>query len=144
MEKTNKQTKEKSHEDKNAHKQESAKIVVTHKNSEKEKNLSIRGRIFEGYVTKKFPKRVVIEFERPVYVRKFERYLKLKTKLHARLPNEMEGEIMIGDFIQIRECRPLSKIIHFIVIKKIRSRAIQKGEAENFKAVNKGYKKQAQ
>jgi small subunit ribosomal protein S17 len=83
--------------------------------------VSIRGRIFEGYVSKKFPKRVVIEFERPIYNRKYERYLKAKTKLHARLPTEMESEIIVGDFIQIRECRPLSKIIHFMVVKKIRS-----------------------
>jgi len=25
-----------------------------------------------------------------------------------------------GDFIQVQECRPLSKIIHFVVIKKIK------------------------
>ena len=79
-----------------------------------------RGRIFEGHVTKKFPKRVVIEFERPVYIRKYERYLKLKTKLHARLPDELESQVSVGDFIQIRECRPLSKIIHFMVVKRIR------------------------
>lgn len=82
-------------------------------------NIRARGRIFEGAVTKKFPKRVVIEFERTVYVRKYERYYKKKTKLHARLPDDIEVEI--GDYIKIQECRPLSKIIHFIVIGKIRS-----------------------
>jgi|SRR3989338_8535641 len=81
-------------------------------------NVPSRGRIFEGAVTKKFPKRVVIEFERTVYVRKYERYYKKKTKLHARLPDSINVEI--GDYIRIQECRPLSKIIHFIVIGKIR------------------------
>ena len=33
-----------------------------------------RGRTFKGTVIKKFPKRVVIEFERMVYIRKYERY----------------------------------------------------------------------
>jgi small subunit ribosomal protein S17 len=79
-----------------------------------------RGRIFEGTVTKKFPKRVVIEFERTVYVQKYERFYKKKTRLHARLPDLMAGEVNVGDYIQIQETRPLSKIIHFIVTKVIR------------------------
>lgn len=78
-----------------------------------------RGRTFQGAVTKKFPKRAVIEFERTVYVQKYERFFKKKTRLHARIPEGMD--INVGDFVKIRECRPLSKIIHFIVIEKIRS-----------------------
>ena len=78
-----------------------------------------RGRIFEGFVVRKFSKRVAIEFERTVFVQKYERFYKKKTRLHARLPDALEKEINIGDYIQIMETRPLSKIIHFIVIKKI-------------------------
>ncbi|MEM4625292.1 MAG: 30S ribosomal protein S17 [Candidatus Pacearchaeota archaeon] len=81
---------------------------------------SLRGRKFEGYVVRKFEKRVVIEFERMIYVRKYERYMKKKTRIHARLPESMKDEINIGDYIQVKECRPLSKIIHSVVIKKIR------------------------
>lgn len=84
-------------------------------------NLKARGRVFEGHVIRKFPKRVVIEFERMVYVRKYERYTKSRTKIHARLPSCMEKDIGIGDLIKIQECRPLSKIIHFVVVKKIKS-----------------------
>lgn len=83
--------------------------------------LKARGRIFEGIVTKKFSTRVVIEFERMVYSRKYERYYKSKTKIHARLPKCMNNQINLGDLIQIQECRPLSKIVHFVVIKKIKS-----------------------
>lgn len=83
--------------------------------------LKSRGRIFEGVVTKKFLTRIVIEFERMVYSRKYERYYKSKTKIHARLPKCMNNQINLGDLIQIQECRPLSKIIHFVVIKKIKS-----------------------
>jgi small subunit ribosomal protein S17 len=90
--------------------------------------LGSRGRTFEGYVVKKFHKRVVVEFERTVFVKKYERFYKKKTRLHARLHDSMEKEIHIGDYIQIRECRPLSKIIHFIVIKKIRSASADKGD----------------
>jgi len=81
--------------------------------------LSVRGRTFEGYVTKKFFRRVAIQFERMVYIRKYERYLKTKTKLHARLPDCLANQINVGDYIEIRECRPLSKIIHHVVIRKI-------------------------
>jgi small subunit ribosomal protein S17 len=84
-------------------------------------NLKVRGRIFEGRVTKKFATRVVIEFERRIYSRKYERYFKSKTKLHARLPKCIESQINLGDLISIQECRPLSKIIHFVVIKKIKN-----------------------
>ncbi len=82
--------------------------------------LKTRGRMFEGIVIKKFPRRAVIEFERMVYVKKYERYYKAKTKIHARLPSCMEADINLGDLIQVRECRPLSKITHFVVIKKIK------------------------
>ncbi|MCK9596910.1 30S ribosomal protein S17 [Candidatus Pacearchaeota archaeon] len=84
-------------------------------------HLKARGRIFEGRVIKKFQKRVVIEFERMIYSKKYERYFKSKTKIHARLSPCMESQISIGDLIRIQECRPLSKIIHFVVIKKIKS-----------------------
>ena len=87
-----------------------------------EKRIGTRGRIFEGKVIKKFPKRVVIEFERMVYIRKYERYAKSKTKIHARLPENVGEEINIGDLVKVQECRPLSKIIHFIVIKKIKGK----------------------
>ena len=82
--------------------------------------LSARGRSFQGTVVKKIDKRVTIVFDRTIYVRKYDRYSKAKTKLHARLPNCMNADINVGDYIEIRECRPLSKIIHFVVIHKIR------------------------
>jgi len=83
-------------------------------------NLKTHGRTFEGIVIKKFHKRIVIEFERMVYVKKYERYKKSKTKIHARLQECMKDEINIGDYIKIQECRPLSKLIHFVVIGKIK------------------------
>ena len=81
-------------------------------------NISLRGRSFKGTVIKKFPKRVVIEFERTIYVKKYERYSKRKTKLHASLPESMYNDIHVGDYIEIKECRPISKIVHFIVVGK--------------------------
>ncbi len=83
-----------------------------------------RGRVFEGEVIRKFHKRIVIELERTVYVPKYERFYKKRTRLHARLPDNLSVEI--GDYIKIRECRPLSKLIHFIVIGKVKSSSISK------------------
>ncbi|MEK6875295.1 MAG: 30S ribosomal protein S17 [Nanoarchaeota archaeon] len=83
-------------------------------------NLKARGKTFEGTVIKKFPKRIVIEFERSIYVKKYERYSKSRTRIHARLPKCMEDSMKIGDYIKVQECRPLSKIIHFVAIEKIK------------------------
>lgn len=88
--------------------------------------LKTRGRIFEGKVIRKFYKRIVIEFERTIYIKKYERYKKSRTKIHARLPNCMKDSINLGDYIKVQECRPLSKIIHFAVIEKIRDAEVKK------------------
>jgi len=88
--------------------------------------ISLRGRTFKGKVIRKFLKRVCIEFERTIYIKKYERYAKSKTKIHARLPDCLAEEINIGDYIEVKECRPISKIINFIVTKKIRTKEKKK------------------
>jgi small subunit ribosomal protein S17 len=82
-------------------------------------NLSLRGRTFSGKVIKKFPTRVCIEFERTYFIKKYERYAKARTRIHARLPDCLAETINIGDLIEIKECRPISKIIKFAVVRKI-------------------------
>jgi len=111
---------EKTKEQKEQVGKEKKKIVKTLK-------VAGRGRKFEGYVIRKFDKRVTIKFEKVKFIRKYERYTKSWTKIHAYLPEELKNEINIGDYIQVIETRPLSKIIHHIVVKKIRS-ADDKGE----------------
>jgi small subunit ribosomal protein S17 len=81
--------------------------------------LKLRGRTFEGVIIKKFQMRVVIESERSVYIPKYERYEKRKTKIHSRLPDCLREKISVGDRIQVAECRPISKIVQTIVTKKI-------------------------
>ena len=83
-------------------------------------NLKTRGRTFKGKVVSKNEKRIAIEFERMVYVRKYERYAQSKSKMHARLPTCMEKDVKIGDLVKITECRPLSKLIHFVVVEKLK------------------------
>ena len=77
-----------------------------------------RGRVFYGKVIKKFEKRVVAEFERTVKIPKYERFAKKITRLHARIPGNINVEI--GDHVKLQECRPLSKIIHFIVLEVVK------------------------
>lgn len=95
-----------------------------------DESVSIRGRKFEGYVIRKFDKRVTIEFSRVKFVKKYERYSKQRTKIHAKLPESMKDQINVGDYIQVQECRPLSKITHHVVIKKIRDSDIKMGETK--------------
>ena len=96
------------------------KQKTKHEENKKNKFLvPTRGRTFEGIVTKKFPNRLVIEIERTVYVPKYERYYKKKSRLHARISEGID--VNVGDYVKIRECRPLSKIVHFIFIEKLRS-----------------------
>ena len=95
-------------------------------NSLKKDKVPTRGKVFEGTVIKKFPERVTIQFEKMVYVRKYERYTKSRTKVHARLPESIKDDIEEGDHIRVQECRPLSKIVHFKVIEKL------KNKEENF------------
>lgn len=82
---------------------------------------STRKRTFQGVVIRKFPMRVTIEFERTVKIPKFERFMKKRTRIHARLPDEFAAEINLGDLIRVQETRPLSKLIHFVVTEKVRS-----------------------
>jgi len=77
-----------------------------------------RGRTFQGTVTRKFENRVVIEFERTVKVKKYERFTKKKTRIHAYLSEGMD--VGVGDYVKVRESRPLSKIIHFVVTDIVR------------------------
>jgi len=83
-------------------------------------SLSVRGRYFKGIVKKILGKLAVIEFERLIYYPKYERFAKAKTKLHAYLPDCMKKTIVVGDLVKIRECRPISKIMNFIVVERIK------------------------
>lgn len=80
--------------------------------------VATRGRTFQGTVTKVFGRRAVVEFERTVKVPKYERFMRKKTKLHSRIPHGMN--VSVGDYVKVQECRPLSKMIHSVVIEVVR------------------------
>ena len=102
--------------DENVEGEKKRKMVekTAEKGKRKKYLVGTRGRTFRGEVTKKFDTRVVVEFERTVRIPKYERFAKKKTRIHAKIPEEMEVEV--GDYVKVSECRPLSKLIHFIVV----------------------------
>jgi small subunit ribosomal protein S17 len=79
---------------------------------------STRGRIFQGIVVRKFTDRIAIEFERTLFVPKYERYTKKTQRIHAKIPQGFE--VHEGDLVQVQETRPLSKTIHFMLTKVIK------------------------
>jgi small subunit ribosomal protein S17 len=74
----------------------------------------VRGNELVGkVVSAKTPKMVTIEREIVVYVSKFERYKKSKSKVHAHNPEWINAKE--GDIVKIGETRKISKTKNFIV-----------------------------
>lgn len=82
----------------------------------KGKALSTRGRSFVGrVVSDRMAKTVTVEWERRRYVPKYQRYEKRRTRVKAH----DETGAKIGDIVEIRETRPISKTKNFLVIRKV-------------------------
>ncbi len=83
-------------------------------------SLSVRGKILEGKVVNNLAKKmVVIEREYLHYVKKYMRYERRRSKIHAHLPPCIE--VTKGDKVMIGECRPLAKTVSFVVLGKVES-----------------------
>lgn len=96
------------------------KNVCNDKNCVFHGSLSVRGKIFEGVVVSDKPsKTVTVQWERTVFVPKYERYLKKRSKVHAHNPVCINAKE--GDRVKIMECRKLSKTKSFTVIEKYES-----------------------
>jgi len=80
-------------------------------------DLVVRGKKFIGIVTKaKAPKTVTVEWERYVYIPKYERYEKRRSKAKAHYEPE-KIKVKEGDVVLIGETRKISKTKNFVVIK---------------------------
>ncbi len=81
-------------------------------------NLSVRGRTFTGKViSSRMSKTVNVEWDRRIYIPKYERYLKKRTRVKAHNPDCISAKE--GDMVRIMECRPLSKTKKFTVMEKL-------------------------
>ncbi|HID04637.1 MAG TPA: 30S ribosomal protein S17 [Candidatus Caldiarchaeum subterraneum] len=81
--------------------------------------LSVRGIILTGKVyKKKMNKTIVVERDYLVYVKKYKRYERRRSRIPAHLPPCIDVEV--GDVVKIAECRPLSKTVSFVVIENLK------------------------
>jgi len=81
-------------------------------------NLMVRGRSFTGKVIKSDSHGTIcLEWPRLLYLPKYERYEKRRSRIKAHNPQCISAKI--GDKVLVMECRPLSKTKHFVVVRKI-------------------------
>ncbi len=81
-------------------------------------HLKVRGREFMGLVVEsKGYKSATVEWERQVFIPKYERYEKRKTRIRVHNPSCINAKK--SDFVRIAETRRLSKTKSFVIIEKI-------------------------
>ena len=77
--------------------------------------LSVRGQILEGEVASTdMDKTIVVEREYDVFVPKYDRYMKRRSRVPAHAPECFD--IDVGDTVSIAETRPLSKTKSHVVV----------------------------
>ena len=82
-------------------------------------SLKVHGRTFVGALMRDiFHKTAVIQFERLVPLRKYERVEKRRSRLKAHAPACMN--LKKGDMVRIMETKPISKTKTFVVIEVIK------------------------
>jgi len=75
----------------------------------------LKGKVLDGVVTSdKMKDTVVVTVRRYVKLPKYRKYVNINKKYKA---HDAGNTCKIGDKVSIRECRPMSKDKHFIVIK---------------------------
>ena len=78
--------------------------------------LAVRGQVLEGLVASTGMERtVVVEREYDVFVPKYDRYMKRRSRISAHVPEVLEP-LSVGDRVKIAECRPLSKTKSHVVV----------------------------
>ena len=81
--------------------------------------LAVRGQVLEGIVASTGMERtVVVEREYDVFVPKYDRYMKRRSRIPAHVPGVLEP-IEVGDRVKIAECRPLSKTKSHVVVEVV-------------------------
>ena len=77
-------------------------------------NIKVRGKILTGKVVSLSRQTIVIQREYLSKVKKYNRYERRRSKVHAHLPPCVEAKE--GDIATIAECRPLAKTVSFVVV----------------------------
>ncbi len=83
-------------------------------------SVTSRGRQFVGTVVRcSARKTIVVEWPRLIYMKKYERYAKRRTRVQVHVPDALT--VAVGDAVCIGECRPISKTKHFVLLGKVES-----------------------
>ena len=86
--------------------------------TKKQNKIPPRGRTFTGIVvSSKAQKTVTVQWDRRVYIPKYERYLTKRSKVKAHNP---DLDLKEGNTVMIRECRPISKTKKFVVVEVVK------------------------
>ncbi|MBN3315083.1 RS11 protein, partial [Atractosteus spatula] len=89
-------------------------------------NVSIRGRILSGVVTKmKMQRTIVIRRDYLHYIRKYNRFEKRHKNMSVHLSPAFR-DVQVGDIVTVGECRPLSKTVRFNVLKVTKAAGAKK------------------
>lgn len=79
--------------------------------------ISVRGKVLQGKaVNLKAKGLAVIQREYYHYVKKYNRYEKRRSRVHAHVPTCIS--LKEGEEVVVAECRPISKTVSFIVVGK--------------------------
>lgn len=73
----------------------------------------VRGRV----ISNKMQKTIVVAVDRFIKHKIYRKFIKRTTKLHV---HDIHDESMIGDLVEIQECRPISKTKSWILIAVIK------------------------
>ncbi|WP_418282506.1 30S ribosomal protein S17 [Halorubrum sp. DTA98] len=81
--------------------------------------LSVRGQVREGtVVSTDMEKTVIVEREYDVFVPKYDRYMKRRSRIPAHVPGVLDS-LEEGDEVKIAETRPLSKTKSHVVVENL-------------------------
>ncbi len=98
--------------------------------------LKIKGKVFLGTViSDKMQKTVTVQWDRRVALPKYERYLKAWSRVKAHNPPCVNAKV--GDYIRLRECRPLSKTKSFVALEVIGKKEVIVPRYEQFEKEEK-------
>lgn len=77
-------------------------------------DVNVKKKSFVGVVVSdKMQRTVTVEWERRSFIKKYERYVKKKTKVHAHNPASINARE--GDIVRIFQTRPIAKTVTFVV-----------------------------
>jgi len=86
--------------------------------------ISIRGKLFEGQITKMKTKNTAhVIIKQTKYIPKYERYLVVRKVYPVHVPDDMD--VAVGDMVLCGETRKLSKTKSKIIIRKLTEKEIK-------------------